>query len=205
MDVDVDRDVGPEAEALAQPGRVVESVDQIWEIVLETPTERFLISPCPVNEERVGGDVGDDDDAEKNGYPTRRYNFSRIIEGTIISSEQSGKDEGQPPPTAKPDPPPVEAKPAPPTWSTPPAESDRTPTKKKSQSPPTTKPKPSKPTPKVATKLPRAKASVKVLSSDRGHEHVRFLADGVSVEGMDDGVINVKRWKWAVLEEFVAA
>jgi len=46
MDVDVDRDVGPEAEALAQPGRVVESVDQIWEIVLETPTERFLISPC---------------------------------------------------------------------------------------------------------------------------------------------------------------
>jgi hypothetical protein len=181
MDVDVD----------ANPDTLPDSAskeERTWEIVLESPTERFLLSPS-LTESR--------DDAGRSVNSHRRYKVSRIIERSSVSPDD-GKTTSVKPVEPTVDPP----KPPPPTWSTPPAESDRTSTslqiKGQSLSPgPTSKPS-------------RTKWLAQVIANDRGEEHIHFSADGISVEGVDDvslGVkeISVRRWRRAFQEEFITS
>jgi hypothetical protein len=174
-----------------------------WEIVLESPSERFLISPSSIDE---------GDDAEKDIHPPRRYTISQIVEGDRILPEATViNGEEKPLSTVKSVELTVDTKPSPPTWSTPPTKSDPTPTADSmlKTSSLTKATKQSQPPTKAATKPNRAKPTIRVLSSDRGLEHIHFSATGISVEGLDisSGVneIHVKRWRRASLEEFVAS
>jgi hypothetical protein len=181
--------VDPDAEVDAHPDSS-ESEQRTWDIVLESPTEMFLISPSAIVEQGDGA----------------RYKIFRIVEGGPILPEPTVKREGKSPSAVTPAEPPPDAKPPPPTWSTPPAESDRTPTAESMQKIPTAT-KQSEPNTKAVTRPPRAKSTAHVLSSDRGQEHIHFSADRISIEGLDVGSgvneINVKRWRRASLEEFV--
>ena len=198
MDVDADVDLE------AQPG-TSESVERTREIVLETPTGRFLLSPSPINEE------GNECDGAKSINSAPKYMISRIVEGGPILPDLTGNDEGQPPTPPKPVEPPADVKPPPPTWSTPPTESDHAPIVGSiiGQSSTVTKQSDSKA--KAPTKPARAKPSAQVLLNDRGQEHFRFSIDGLSIEGLvgtglleSDGIV-VRRWRWASPEEFVAS
>jgi hypothetical protein len=183
-DADVDPDTHPDN---------VEKEERTWDIVLESSTERFLISPCSVN----GQD--ERDDAEKTVDPPRRYKLSRIVEGgPPISPDPAANGDDKP--SIKPVDPPVDAKPSPPTWSTPPAESDRTPTSTQNKGRSLT------PT-KAASQPPLTKALARVLSSDIGQEHIHFSDDGISVEGLDASLglkeISARRWRRASPDEFI--
>jgi hypothetical protein len=188
MDVDVD----------AEPDALPDSAnkeERTWEIVLESPTERFLLSPSPTES---------GDDAEQSVNSPRRYKVSRIVERRSASPDLAVN--GDTTTSVKPVEPPVDPpKPPPPTWSTPPAESDRTSTslqiEGRSLSP--------GPTSKATSKPSRTKWLAQVLASDRGEEHVHFSADGISVEGLDANLglkeISVKRWRRASQEEFITS
>jgi hypothetical protein len=182
----------------ADPDNLPDSVDKeerIWEIVLESPTERFLLSASPTES---------GDDTEKCANSPRRYKVSRIVERVSVSPDTAVNNDTTT--SVKPVEPPVDPpKPPPPTWSTPPAESSRTSTslqiKGRSLSP--------GPTSKAASKPPRTKWLAQVLASDRGEEHIHFSADGISVEGVDASLglkeISVRRWRRASQEEFITS
>ena len=175
--------VDTDAEAEAQLSWL-ENEERSRRVVLETAKERYLISPSPLKVE----------DDTKNINLARRYTVSRIVER---DPELVNKDEGQPPTISKP---PIDTKLPPPTWSIPPTESSST--HNKDQSP--TEMKLPMPTTTDIAKQMRAKPSTKVLSNDREQAHFRFSVNGLTIEGLDWGVddVIVKRWRWALPEEF---
>ncbi|KIM90301.1 hypothetical protein PILCRDRAFT_179337 [Piloderma croceum F 1598] len=186
VDVNADPDTLPDSD---------DKAERTWEIVLESPTERFLLSPSPTES---------GDDAEKSVNSPRRYKVSQIVERGSVSPDPAVNSDTTA--SVKPVEPPVEPpKPPPPTWSTPPAESNRTSTslqiKGRSLSP--------EPTTKATSKPPRTKWLTQVLASDRGEEHIHFSADGISVEGVDASLglkeISVRRWRRASQEEFITS
>jgi hypothetical protein len=168
--------------SIDEPESVLESEERTRGVVLETSKERFLISPAT-------GESGTD--AEDSEYSTRRYIVSSIIETTqTLPKPVNGEAKSS---STKPTSSPVEPKPPPPTWSTPPTESERAATAAGNKLA-------SKPNGKSS---PPRRFSTAVLSNDRGQEHFVFMADGISIEGLETGdKICVKSWRWAFKGEF---
>jgi hypothetical protein len=195
VEADADVDVDSHLEAF-------EKEERSWEIVLESSTGRFLISPPYIDSDENG--------AEKSTSPaTRMYKVSRIVEAGPLPADPVTDGEDKPSMVVKPAEPAVDAKLAPPTWSTPPAEPDPPPSFLQNSGKSSIKTEPPASLTRTDFNQPRAKLSAEVLSSGRGQEHFYFAADGISIEGLDPslglGKLNVRRWRRASPKEFATS
>lgn len=154
-------------------------------VVLEGATDQILLLPSTEN--------------PTDSLHTRQYDVFKIAEGDSTPTAATETKLTDAPKISEP---PVETKPAPPTWFTPPAEIDRAPSFKKISSP-----KIAKPSHTARTVAPRVKMSTKVLVKGRRQDHIQFLADGVSIEGLDTGSasdrVQVVSWRWVLPDEFI--
>lgn len=176
-------EVDGEPESTVEEANESEDHPREREIVLETSKDKFLISPSTT--------------CESESPSSKKYTVA------LITNEEAPQPEPQadekPKAVDPPVPAEVQAKPPPPTWSTPPAELDPSRTKPSALPRKSSTPKPvsdEKPAPM------RKQLVAKVLSRDRELEQFRFNGNEVCVEGLDDK-INVERWRWALVGEFV--